>query len=57
MEIGCSEVILCEYSHALGNSNGSLHSYWQLFWSNAPATQALKEGSLSGPGCRSRRPC
>ncbi len=23
--------ILCEYSHAMGNSNGSLHEYWQLF--------------------------
>eukprot|EP00439_Symbiodinium_sp_Y106_P078352 s153_g17.t1 len=31
-------VILCEYSHALGNSNGSLHSYWELFWSPAPDT-------------------
>ena len=33
-----AEVILCEYSHALGNSNGSLHSYWQLFWSSTPVT-------------------
>ncbi|HEU5078470.1 MAG TPA: glycoside hydrolase family 2 TIM barrel-domain containing protein [Opitutaceae bacterium] len=24
-------VILCEYSHAMGNSNGSLHEYFQLF--------------------------
>ncbi len=23
--------ILCEYSHAMGNSNGSLHEYWELF--------------------------
>jgi beta-galactosidase len=23
--------ILCEYSHAMGNSNGSLHEYWALF--------------------------
>jgi beta-galactosidase len=22
-------LILCEYSHAMGNSNGSLHEYWQ----------------------------
>lgn len=21
-------VILCEYSHAMGNSNGNLHKYW-----------------------------
>jgi beta-galactosidase len=25
-------VILCEYSHAMGNSNGNLHYYWQAFW-------------------------
>jgi beta-galactosidase len=24
-------IILCEYSHAMGNSNGSLHDYWQAF--------------------------
>jgi beta-galactosidase len=24
-------LILCEYSHAMGNSNGSLHEYWQAF--------------------------
>ncbi|MBF0243812.1 MAG: DUF4981 domain-containing protein [Planctomycetes bacterium] len=24
-------VILCEYSHAMGNSNGSLHEYWEAF--------------------------
>ncbi|MFN3265443.1 MAG: glycoside hydrolase family 2 TIM barrel-domain containing protein [Deinococcales bacterium] len=24
-------LILCEYSHAMGNSNGSLHEYWALF--------------------------
>lgn len=23
--------ILCEYSHAMGNSNGSLHHYWEAF--------------------------
>jgi beta-galactosidase len=26
-------VILCEYSHAMGNSNGNLHLYWKEFWS------------------------
>lgn len=26
-------VILCEYSHAMGNSNGNLHMYWEEFWS------------------------
>jgi beta-galactosidase len=25
-------VILCEYSHAMGNSNGNLHYYWKAFW-------------------------
>ena len=25
-------VILCEYSHAMGNSNGSLDEYWKHFW-------------------------
>lgn len=24
-------IILCEYSHAMGNSNGSLHDYWAAF--------------------------
>lgn len=26
-------VILCEYSHSMGNSNGNLHLYWEYFWS------------------------
>jgi beta-galactosidase/beta-glucuronidase len=26
-------VILCEYSHSMGNSNGNLHLYWENFWS------------------------
>ena len=26
-------VILCEYSHSMGNSNGNLHLYWEQFWS------------------------
>jgi beta-galactosidase len=25
-------VVLCEYSHAMGNSNGNLDMYWDLFW-------------------------
>ncbi|CAE7661765.1 lacZ [Symbiodinium sp. CCMP2592] len=37
-------VILCEYSHALGNSNGSLHSYWELFWSSAPEHRSIQGG-------------
>ncbi len=27
-------LILCEYSHAMGNSNGSLDEYWRAFWSH-----------------------
>ncbi|RKX88326.1 MAG: beta-galactosidase [Spirochaetes bacterium] len=26
-------MILCEYSHAMGNSNGTLKEYWDAFWS------------------------
>lgn len=25
-------MILCEYSHAMGNSNGTLKEYWEAFW-------------------------
>lgn len=25
-------VILCEYSHSMGNSNGNIHLYWEQFW-------------------------
>jgi beta-galactosidase/beta-glucuronidase len=25
-------VILCEYAHAMGNSGGALHKYWEVFW-------------------------
>lgn len=31
---GLRPLILCEYSHAMGNSNGNLHKYWELFRSN-----------------------
>ncbi|CAM9976291.1 unnamed protein product, partial [Ectocarpus sp. 13 AM-2016] len=31
---GGRPLILCEYSHAMGNSNGNLHKYWELFRSN-----------------------
>ena len=27
-------LILCEYSHAMGNSNGNLHKYWHAFESH-----------------------
>jgi beta-galactosidase len=25
-------IVLCEYSHAMNNSNGNLHLYWEKFW-------------------------
>jgi beta-galactosidase len=28
-------VILCEYSHSMGNSNGNLHLYWKEFWNTS----------------------
>ena len=31
-------MILCEYSHAMGNSNGTLKEYWEAFW-NYPGLQ------------------
>ena len=27
-------VVLCEYSHAMGNSGGNLHLYWRAFRDN-----------------------
>ncbi len=32
--IGTRPLILCEYSHAMGNSNGSLADYWDVIASN-----------------------
>lgn len=33
-------IILCEYSHSMGNSNGNLHYYWDSFWDdNLPRLQ------------------
>lgn len=25
-------IVFCEYSHAMGNSNGNLHYFWKAFW-------------------------
>ncbi|MGJ8721666.1 MAG: glycoside hydrolase family 2 TIM barrel-domain containing protein [Salinibacterium amurskyense] len=30
--IGTRPFIMCEYSHAMGNANGSLADYWDLMW-------------------------
>lgn len=28
-------IVLCEYSHAMNNSNGNLHLYWEKFWDDS----------------------
>ena len=42
-------LILCEYAHAMGNSNGGLKEYWDIFYSGTNAQGALRVG-LGGPG-------
>lgn len=34
-------LLLCEYSHAMGNSNGGLKEYWDLFYSGTNAQGAF----------------
>jgi beta-galactosidase len=34
-------LILCEYTHAMGNSNGGLKEYWDIFYSGANAQGAF----------------
>jgi beta-galactosidase len=34
-------LIVCEYSHAMGNSNGGLKEYWDIFYSGTNAQGAL----------------
>lgn len=55
---GGRPLILCEYSHAMGNSNGNLDKYWQLFRSHPRCQggfvwdwvdQGLRK-SIPGPG-------
>jgi beta-galactosidase len=36
--LGTRPLIMCEYSHAMGNSNGSLADYWEAF-ENTPGLQ------------------
>ena len=56
--LGDRPLILCEYSHAMGNSNGSLADYWQAItttpglqggflweWKDHGLTQRLADGS------------
>ena len=37
-------LILCEYAHAMGNSNGNLDHYFRLFWSTSPTHRQLQGG-------------
>lgn len=55
---GGRPLILCEYSHAMGNSNGNLDKYWKLFRSHPRCQggfvwdwvdQGLRK-SVPGPG-------
>ena len=34
-------LILCEYSHAMGNSSGGLKEYWDIFYSGTNAQGAF----------------
>jgi beta-galactosidase len=56
--LGTRPLIVCEYSHAMGNSNGSLADYWEAFeatpglqggfiweWKDHGLTQRLANGS------------
>ncbi|KAL7536406.1 hypothetical protein ACHAXR_007149, partial [Thalassiosira sp. AJA248-18] len=36
-------IVLCEYSHSMGNSNGNLHLYFELFWGPEHRIQEGKE--------------
>ncbi len=62
--LGTRPLILCEYSHAMGNSNGSLADYWDVItstpglqggflweWKDHGIRQVLPDGSVA-PGLR-----
>ena len=34
-------LMICEYSHAMGNSNGNLDAYWEKIWNNARVAGAF----------------
>lgn len=40
-------VILCEYAHAMGNSSGNVHAYWEAF-DTVPGLQVGVEGGRGG---------
>jgi beta-galactosidase len=37
-------LVLCEYAHAMGNSNGGLDRYWELFWRTDGEYRRLQGG-------------
>ena len=45
-EAGRKPLIMCEYSHAMGNSNGSLADYWAAI-ERHPGSRAASSGSGS----------
>ena len=52
---GDRPLIMCEYSHAMGNSNGSLADYWDAITAR-PASRAGSSGSGRIMGCASGYP-
>lgn len=50
-------VVLCEYSHAMGNSNGNLHKYWEAVRANPRRFQGgfiwdfIDQVCAGGGGC------
>ncbi|MFM8779211.1 MAG: glycoside hydrolase family 2 TIM barrel-domain containing protein, partial [Acidimicrobiaceae bacterium] len=49
--LGTRPLIMCEYSHAMGNSNGSLADYWQVI-SSTPGLQGGFIGEFIDHGLR-----
>lgn len=39
-------IILSEYSHSMGNSNGNMHLYWKHFWDNTKENIARLQGGF-----------
>jgi len=53
--LGTRPLIMCEYSHAMGNSNGSLADYWEMFEST-PGVQGGFVWEWKDHGIRQRLP-
>lgn len=39
-------IILCEYGHAMGNSGGNAHQYWDAFWDDEPSRKSMQGGFI-----------